>query len=97
MGKDLNSAHRFATTCLENLKNQSCHIKKIVKRQTTQEILNNWLYIKASIDIVWAKIVKRQTTQEILNNWLYIKASIDIICWLTFQACAFRGHNERPE
>jgi len=70
MGKDLNSAYRIATTCLENLKNQSCHIKKIVKRQTTQEIL---------------------------NNWLYSKASIDIVCWLTFQSCAFRGYNERPE
>ena len=47
MGKCLNSAHRFATRCLENLKNQSCHIKKVVKRQTTQEILNNQLHIKA--------------------------------------------------
>ena len=26
-----------------------------------------------------------------------IKAWIDIIRWLTFQACAFRGHDERPE
>ena len=33
-----NSAHRFATRCLENLKNQSCHIEKKVKRQPTQEI-----------------------------------------------------------
>jgi len=30
----------------------SCHIEKIVKRQTTQEILNDQLCIKASIDIV---------------------------------------------
>jgi len=28
---------------------------------------------------------------------LRIKASIDIVCWLTFQACAFRGHYERPK
>jgi len=52
MGKDQNSAHRFATKCLKILKNQSCHIKKVIKRQTTQEILNNRLCIKASIDIV---------------------------------------------
>jgi hypothetical protein len=70
MRKGPNSAHRFVIRCLENLKNQSCHIKKVVKRQTTQEIL---------------------------NNQLHIKASIDIIRWLTFQACAFRGHDERPE
>jgi hypothetical protein len=38
MGKGPNLAHRFATRCLENLKNQSCHIEKVVKRQTTQEI-----------------------------------------------------------
>jgi hypothetical protein len=70
MGKSPNSAHGFAIKCLENLKNQSCHI---------------------------TKVVKRQTTPEILNNRLRIKASIDIICWLTFQACIFRGHDERPE
>jgi hypothetical protein len=28
---------------------------------------------------------------------LRIKASIDIVCWLTFQACAFRGHDECPQ
>jgi hypothetical protein len=70
MGKGPNLAHRFATRCLENLKNQSYHIEKVVKRQTTQEIQ---------------------------NNRLRIKASIDIVCWLTFQACALRGHDERPE
>jgi hypothetical protein len=70
MRKGLNSAHRFATGCLENFKNQSCHIEKVVKRQTTQEII---------------------------NNRLRIKASIDIVRWLIFEACAFRGHDERPE
>ena len=52
------------------LKTQSCHIEKVVKRKITQEIL---------------------------NNRLCIKASIDIIRWLTFQACAFRGHDEHLE
>jgi hypothetical protein len=70
MEKYSNSAHRFVTKCLENLKNQSCHIEKVVKRQTTPEIL---------------------------DHRLYIKASIGIIRWLTFQACAFRGHDEYPE
>jgi hypothetical protein len=70
MGKSQNSAHKFAIRCLENLKIQSCHIEKVVKRQTTQENL---------------------------NNRLRIKASIDIVCWLTFQACAFKGHDKRLE
>jgi len=52
MRKCPNSAYRFATRCLKNLKDQSCHIEKVVKRQTTQEILNNRLRIKALIDIV---------------------------------------------
>jgi hypothetical protein len=52
MEKSQNSAHKFAIRCLENLKIQSCHIEKVVKRQTTQENLNNRLRIKASIDIV---------------------------------------------
>jgi hypothetical protein len=68
--KGPNSAHRFATRCLENLKNQLCHIEKVVKRQITQEIL---------------------------NNRLRIKTSIDIVRWLTLQACAFKGHDERIE
>ena len=40
MGKDPNSTHRFATGCLENLKNQSCHIKKVVKRQFEKPVMS---------------------------------------------------------
>jgi len=52
MRKCLNSAYKFVTRCLKNLKDHSCHFEKVVKRQTTQEILNNRLRIKALIDIV---------------------------------------------
>ena len=52
MGKDLNSAQRFIVKCLKNLKNKSFHIKKMVERQTSKEIINNWLHIKSSIYIV---------------------------------------------
>jgi hypothetical protein len=52
MRKYPNSAHKFTIRCLENLKSQSCHIEKMVDKQTSQEILNNWLSIKAFIDIV---------------------------------------------
>ncbi|XP_024640619.1 uncharacterized protein [Medicago truncatula] len=30
-----------------------------------------------------------------MNNRLRLKASIDVVCWLTLQACAFRGHDEK--
>jgi len=58
MEKDLNSAHRFVVRFLKNLKNQSCHIKKVVERQISQEILDNYLRIKALIDIcLFAQII----------------------------------------
>jgi hypothetical protein len=52
MRKCLNSAHKFVIRCLKNLKDKSCNFEKVVKRQTTQKILNNRLRIKALIDIV---------------------------------------------
>ncbi|XP_057488503.1 uncharacterized protein LOC130778716 [Actinidia eriantha] len=41
------------------------------------------------------KIIEKQTSKQIANNHLRLKTSIDAIKWLTFQACAFRGHDER--
>ena len=40
--------------------------------------------------------MKRQASEEIENNQLKLKASINCIKWLTFQACAYRGHDESP-
>nr|XP_017218827.1 PREDICTED: zinc finger MYM-type protein 1-like isoform X2 [Daucus carota subsp. sativus] len=67
-GDGSNSAHNFAAKCYYNLKNQPCHLEKIVEKQSAEEI-------------------KR--------NRMCLKTSIDAIKWLTFQACAFRGHDER--
>ncbi|XP_071704273.1 uncharacterized protein [Rutidosis leptorrhynchoides] len=39
-------------------------------------------------------IFENQRSESKLDNCLRLKASIDIIRWLTFQACAFRGHDE---
>ncbi|KAK1387674.1 TTF-type domain-containing protein [Heracleum sosnowskyi] len=66
-GDGSNSAHNFAAKCYYNLKNQPCHLEKIVEKQSAEEI-------------------KR--------NRMCLKTSIDAIKWLTFQACAFRGHDE---
>lgn len=38
--------------------------------------------------------IVRQRPEVIEKNRLRLKASIDCVRWLTFQACAFRGHNE---
>nr|KJB80131.1 hypothetical protein B456_013G082100 [Gossypium raimondii] len=36
----------------------------------------------------------RQTTQQIATNCLRLKSNIDVVRWLSFQGCAFRGHDE---
>ena len=43
------------------------------------------------------KIIEKQTSEQILSNRLRLKKSIDAVRWLSFQACAFRGHDERPD
>ncbi|GKV30692.1 hypothetical protein SLEP1_g39478 [Rubroshorea leprosula] len=67
MGKDPNSIHNIAVKCLEDFKNQSCHVEKVLDKQSSQQIE---------------------------KNQLCLKTSIDVVRWLTFQACAFRGHDE---
>ncbi|XP_028055193.1 zinc finger MYM-type protein 1-like [Camellia sinensis] len=42
-------------------------------------------------------VVEKQTSIQIARNCLQLKTSIDVIKWLTFQACAFRGRDERHE
>ncbi|KAL7591212.1 hypothetical protein Lser_V15G31691 [Lactuca serriola] len=41
-------------------------------------------------------IIVKQNEAQILKNRLRLKASIDTVRWLTFQACALRGHDESP-
>nr|XP_025702624.1 zinc finger MYM-type protein 1-like [Arachis hypogaea] len=43
------------------------------------------------------KVLAKQSSQQVLSNRLRLKASIDTVKWLTFQACAFRGHDESHE
>ena len=42
------------------------------------------------------KVMHAQSSQQILDNRLQVKTSIDVVRWLTFQAHAFRGHDETP-
>ncbi|XP_059638073.1 uncharacterized protein LOC132279995 [Cornus florida] len=39
-------------------------------------------------------IMVRQTSEQVSNNRLRLKVTIDAVRWLTYQACAFRGHDE---
>ncbi|KAH1096127.1 hypothetical protein J1N35_013048 [Gossypium stocksii] len=48
--------------------------------------MNQAQHIEVSLD--------RQTTQQISANRLRLKTSIDVVRWLSFQGCAFRGHDE---
>ncbi|XP_058755986.1 uncharacterized protein LOC131629208 [Vicia villosa] len=42
-------------------------------------------------------IVQAQSSIDIKKNRLRLKTSIDSVRWLTFQSCAFRGHDESKE
>ncbi|XP_071687530.1 uncharacterized protein [Rutidosis leptorrhynchoides] len=42
-------------------------------------------------------VIEKQTTQEIIDNRLRVRTSVEMIKWLTMQACALRGHDERPD
>ncbi|XP_023751327.1 uncharacterized protein LOC111899703 [Lactuca sativa] len=69
-GKTPASAHNFSIKCYEGLKNKLCHIENVIEKQTTQQVM---------------------------DNRLRLKVSIEAIKWLTFQACALRGHDEGPD
>lgn len=43
------------------------------------------------------KALCKQTSHQILSDQLRLKPSIVVIQWSTFQACAFRGHDESLE
>ncbi|XP_059658399.1 uncharacterized protein LOC132304681 [Cornus florida] len=61
------SAHSIAERACKDLMNQPCHIDTVMVRQTSEQVSNNRLRLKVTIDAVQ---------------------------WLTYQACAFRGHDE---
>ncbi|TYI36761.1 hypothetical protein ES332_A03G164000v1 [Gossypium tomentosum] len=50
------------------------------------DLMNQAQHIEVSLD--------RKTTQQISANRLRLKTSIDVVRWLSFQWCAFRGHDE---
>ena len=41
--------------------------------------------------------LEKQSSGQIARNRFKLQVSIDSVKWLAFQACAFRGHNERPD
>ncbi|PNX79290.1 repressor of the inhibitor of the protein kinase-like protein [Trifolium pratense] len=51
-----------------------------------EDLLNQEAHIR--------NLIEEQNSDEIIKNRLRLKASIDAVRWLTFQACAFRGHDE---
>ena len=52
IGKDLNSTHRIAHKACLDLMNQSQHIDRVVRNFTSEQIANNRVRLKASIDVV---------------------------------------------
>ncbi|XP_023752114.1 uncharacterized protein LOC111900456 [Lactuca sativa] len=54
----------------------------------TENLMNQEAHIE--------NIIMKQNEEQILKNRLRLKASIVTVRWLTFQACALRGHDESP-
>jgi hypothetical protein len=52
VGKDSCSFHNNAEKSNEDLKQQSQHIDKLLNAQSTEQIQNNQLRVKTSIDVV---------------------------------------------
>ena len=48
--KESNSPHKISVKCCEDLKNYSRHIDKLIEKQTSKELENNWLRLKTSIE-----------------------------------------------
>jgi len=57
--------------------------------KTCEDLLNQSMHVNNIINI--------QSSEQVCKNRLRLKTSIDTICWLAFQACAFKGHKETPE
>ncbi|QHN89037.1 Zinc finger MYM-type protein [Arachis hypogaea] len=61
-----------------------------------------FLHVGACLDLLnqashIQNVIEDHTSEEIQKNRFRLKSSIDATHWLTFQACAFRGHDETPE
>ncbi|XP_075645338.1 uncharacterized protein LOC142616350 [Castanea sativa] len=67
MGKDLNSTHRFAHKACQDLMNQSQHIDTVVGNFTSEQIANNRLILKASIDAVRHLALQAISFRDIQN------------------------------
>ena len=57
-----------------------------VAERSCEDLMNQSQHIQ--------KVLDKFTSEEIANNRLRLTASIDTVRWLTFQGCAFRGHDE---
>ncbi|XP_071741139.1 uncharacterized protein [Rutidosis leptorrhynchoides] len=92
----------------KNDKPNSREFKKLIGRagsdRFTAKGFNKWKKINCGKDCAFIKmkvghienVIEKQTTQEIMDNRLRVKISVEIIKRLTMQACALRGHDERP-
>ncbi|XP_023769031.1 uncharacterized protein LOC111917599 [Lactuca sativa] len=46
------STHNFSVRCYEDLKNQLCHIENVIEKQMTQQVMDNRLRLKVSIETI---------------------------------------------
>ena len=59
-------------------------LHKVVVR-SCDDLMNQFHHIE--------KLIEKHTIEHIIANRLRLKVSVNVIRWLTFQGCAFRGHD----
>lgn len=52
MGKDASSAHNYSTRCLENFKDSTTHIDKVIEKSSAKTIADARLRLKVTIDSI---------------------------------------------
>ena len=52
MGKDSIPDHDFPVKYCDNLINQSCHIEKVIEKQTTKQTMSKRLCLKTKTDAI---------------------------------------------
>ncbi|KAL3654079.1 hypothetical protein CASFOL_003760 [Castilleja foliolosa] len=86
----------FTVKGFDNWKKVNGKNCKFLKHNETSEHKNavqfseNLLNQDAHIE----NVILKQNEEQIIKNRLRLKTTVDVVRWLTFQACAFRGHDE---
>ena len=80
VGKEPNFPHKIAVKCCEDLKNYSRHINKLIQKQTSKELENNWLRLKTSVECAHRlQLALVTASREVKDVHLFFDHLVNII------------------